>query len=59
MAVMSSLRDKTHIVLYVLLAAFLALIVFEWGMDFSGFSGKKGNVAGKVNGKDEIGRAHV
>lgn len=52
MAVMSSLRDKTHIVLYVLLAAFLALIVFEWGMDFSGFSGKKGNVAGKVNGKD-------
>ena len=51
MAVMSSLRDKTHIILYTLLAAFLALIVFEWGMNFSGFSGKKANQAGKVNGK--------
>jgi peptidyl-prolyl cis-trans isomerase D len=52
MAVMSSLRDKTHIILYVLLAAFLALIVFEWGMNFSGFSGKKGSAAGIVNGKE-------
>jgi peptidylprolyl isomerase/peptidyl-prolyl cis-trans isomerase D len=52
MAVMSSLRDKTHIILYALLAAFLALIVFEWGMNFSGFSGKRGNLAGKVNGKE-------
>ena len=51
MAVMSSLRDKTHIILYTLLAAFLALIVFEWGMNFAGFSGKKENLAGKVNGK--------
>jgi len=50
MAVMSSLRDKTHIILYTLLAAFLALIVFEWGMNFSGFTGK-GNQAGKINGK--------
>ena len=50
MAVMSSLRDKTHIILYTLLAAFLALIVFEWGMNFSGFSGKA-NQAGKINGK--------
>ena len=50
MAVMSSLRDKTHIILYTLLAAFLALIVFEWGMNFTGFSGKKANQAGTVNG---------
>ncbi|TLU85787.1 MAG: peptidylprolyl isomerase [Chlorobium sp.] len=50
MAVMSSLRDKTHIILYTLLGAFLALIIFEWGMNFSGFTGKA-NVAGKVNGK--------
>ena len=50
MAVMSSLRDKTHIILYTLLAAFLALIVFEWGMNFSGFTGKA-NQAGKINGK--------
>jgi peptidyl-prolyl cis-trans isomerase D len=51
MAVMSSLRDKTHIILYTLLAAFLALIVFEWGMNFTGFSGKKANQAGTVNGQ--------
>ena len=51
MAVMSSLRDKTHIILYTLLAAFLALIVFEWGMNFTGNSGKKANQAGTVNGK--------
>ncbi len=51
MAVMSSLRDKTHIILYTLLAAFLALIVFEWGMNFTGKIGKQENQAGKVNGK--------
>ena len=50
MAVMSSLRNKTHIILYTLLGAFLALIVFEWGMNFSGVTGKA-NQAGKVNGK--------
>ena len=49
MALMTKLRDKTHIVLYTLLAAFLALIVFEWGMNFSGFTGG-GVLAGKVNG---------
>ena len=51
MAVMSSLRDKTHIILYTLLAAFLALIVFEWGMNFTGKTGKRENQAGMVNGK--------
>ncbi|WP_257789789.1 peptidylprolyl isomerase [Prosthecochloris sp. GSB1] len=47
---MTRLRNNMHIVLYALLAAFLALIVFEWGMNFSGFSGG-GALAGKVNGK--------
>lgn len=50
MPVMTRLRNNMHIVLYALLAAFLALIVFEWGMNFSGFSGG-GALAGKVNGK--------
>ncbi len=50
MAVMSSLRDKTHIILYTLLAAFLALIVFEWGMNFNGPK-SKANQAGQVNGE--------
>ena len=51
MAVMSSLRDKTHIILYTLLGAFLLLIVFEWGMQWTGNNGKKVNEAGSVNGK--------
>ena len=51
MPVMSGLRDKTHIILYALLAAFLGLIVFEWGMNFAGFTGSKERLAGKVNGK--------
>ncbi|TCD47993.1 peptidylprolyl isomerase [Chlorobium sp. N1] len=50
MALMTSMRDKTHIILYTLLAAFLALIVFEWGMNFSGPASHNGQ-AGKVNGK--------
>ena len=50
MAIMSKLRDKTHIVLFVLVAAFLALIVFEWGMNFTG-PARKGGLAGKVNGQ--------
>lgn len=49
MGVISRLREKMRFVLYALLAAFLALIVFEWGMNFSGFSGG-GALAGKVNG---------
>jgi len=49
MGVITTLREKLHFVLYALLAAFLALIVFEWGMNFSGFSGG-GTLAGKVNG---------
>ncbi|MBO8091854.1 MAG: peptidylprolyl isomerase [Prosthecochloris sp.] len=47
---MTKLRDKTHLVLYTLLAAFLALIVFEWGMNFNGITGG-GVLAGKVNGR--------
>ena len=50
MGVISRLRERMSVVLYALLAAFLALIVFEWGMNFSGFSGG-GALAGKVNGK--------
>ena len=49
MPLMTRLRERMHIVLYALLAAFLALIVFEWGMNFNGFSGG-GVLAGKVNG---------
>lgn len=50
MGVITGMREKLHFVLYALVAAFLALIVFEWGMNFNGFSGG-GALAGKVNGK--------
>ncbi len=50
MGVITGIREKLHFVLYALMAAFLALIVFEWGMNFNGFSGG-GALAGKVNGK--------
>ncbi|MCS7014354.1 MAG: peptidylprolyl isomerase, partial [Chloroherpetonaceae bacterium] len=51
MAVMSKMRDKMHIVLYVLVGAFLITIVFEWGMNFSGMSARRGTDIGVVNGK--------
>ncbi|NTU94322.1 MAG: peptidylprolyl isomerase [Chlorobiaceae bacterium] len=50
MAIMSKLRDKTHIILFILVGAFLALIIFEWGMNFSGPT-RKGGLVGKVNGQ--------
>lgn len=49
MAIMSKLRDKTHIVLFILVAAFIGLGVFQWGMNFKG-PASKGTIAGKVNG---------
>jgi peptidylprolyl isomerase/peptidyl-prolyl cis-trans isomerase D len=51
MALMNKMRDKMHIVLYVLVGAFLLTIVFEWGMNFSGWSTRRGNDIGVVNGK--------
>ena len=39
MGLMNKLRDKTHIILIILIVAFLATIVFEWGMDYMGLRG--------------------
>ncbi|NTU57989.1 MAG: peptidylprolyl isomerase [Chlorobiaceae bacterium] len=50
MALMSKLRDKTHILMIILVVTFLGLIVFEWGMNFTGPT-KKAGLAGKVNGR--------
>lgn len=49
MAVMTKMRDSMHIVLYTLVGAFVLLIIFEWGMDFTGTKGRQ-NEAGNVNG---------
>ncbi len=50
MGIMSKLRDKTHILLFVVVAAFLGLGVFEWGMNFTGPT-KSSGVIGKVDGR--------
>jgi len=52
MGLMNKLRDKTHIILIVLILAFLATIVFEWGMDYLGLSGGVITELGSVNGTE-------
>ena len=53
MGLMNKLRDKTHIILIVLVVAFLITIVFEWGMNYLSTQGSESIVFGSVNG-DEI-----
>lgn len=52
MGLMNKLRDKTHIILIILILAFLATIVFEWGMDYLGVRGGQVTVLGSVNGQE-------
>jgi hypothetical protein len=49
MGLMNRLRDKTHIILIILIVAFLATIVFEWGMDYLGLRGGQVTELGSVN----------
>ncbi|MEO8514397.1 MAG: peptidylprolyl isomerase [Ignavibacteria bacterium] len=49
---MNKLRDKTHIILIILIVAFLATIVFEWGMDYLGLRGGQVTELGSVNGQE-------
>jgi peptidyl-prolyl cis-trans isomerase D len=52
MGLMNSLRDKTHIILIILVLAFLATIVFEWGMNYLGLRSGQVTELGSVNGKE-------
>src|SRR5436853_2430612 len=52
MGLMNKLRDKTHIILIILIVAFLATIVFEWGMNYLGLRGGEAPQLGSVNGKE-------
>ncbi len=52
MGLMNKLRDKTHIILIILILAFLATIVFEWGMDYLGVRGGQVTELGSVNGTE-------
>ncbi len=49
---MNKLRDKTHIILIILVIAFLATIVFEWGMDYLGLRSGSMVEFGSVNGEE-------
>ncbi len=49
---MNRMRDKTHIILIILVLAFLATIVFEWGMNYLGLRGNTQVEFGSVNGQD-------
>jgi peptidyl-prolyl cis-trans isomerase D len=49
---MNRMRDKTHIILIILVLAFLATIVFEWGMNYLGLRGNTMIEFGSVNGQE-------
>ncbi len=46
---MSKLREYSKIFIYIVALSFIGLMVFEWGMDYSGTSGRS-DVIGEVNG---------
>jgi len=53
MALMSSLRDKTKIILYTIVIAIVAVVIFGWvkNKDVTGIIGSSQNLAGQVNGE--------
>lgn len=48
---MNKMRDKMPIIIIILIITFLGTIIFEWGMNYSGFRQDK-NVFGEVNGQE-------
>jgi parvulin-like peptidyl-prolyl isomerase len=53
MAMMTKMREQTHIILGILLLAFLALIVVEWGSESTIFRSKaQTGVIASINGQD-------
>jgi peptidyl-prolyl cis-trans isomerase D len=49
---MRTIREKTHILLYVLVFCFVALIVIEWGAKYSDTAHKKRGIIGKIDGNE-------
>lgn len=49
---MTKIREKTHILLYVLIFCFVALIVIEWGANYSDTARTQRGVIGKIDGDD-------
>ena len=48
---MTKLRELTAVFIWILVVAFVGLMVFEWGMDFTGLGSKQKSV-GSVNGQE-------
>lgn len=49
--IMNKMRDKMPLIIIILIIAFLATIVFEWGMNYMGLSGKNEAFA-KINSRE-------
>lgn len=51
MPIMTKMRDNMPTILLLLVFAFIAMIVFEWGMDYLGLKTQSSTVLGAINGK--------
>ena len=50
---MTKLRESTAIIMWIVILAFVGLIVVEWGADYSGTSGNAGaDTVGVINGEE-------
>ncbi|HMV26541.1 MAG TPA: SurA N-terminal domain-containing protein, partial [bacterium] len=49
---MTWIREKTHWLLYALIVFFIALIVIEWGANYTDIANKSRGTIGKINGED-------
>ncbi len=49
---MTQIREKLHIVLYLLVFCFVALIVIEWGANYSDIARSSRGVVGRIAGED-------
>ncbi len=49
--IMNKMRDKMPLIIIILIIAFLATIVFEWGMNYLGLGGKS-DAFGKINSQE-------
>ncbi len=54
-AIMNKMRENTHIILIILVLAFIGTIIFDWGMNYLGNQSQgmpHGGVIGEVNGNE-------
>ena len=49
---MGKMRDMTKWILYILILAFVGLMVIEWGADYSGLMQQQQSVVGEINGEE-------